>query len=54
MHVVMEGVATPDAVGTSMRLGYGLPVGPLALADRMGLDEVSRWMQYLFEEGSAT
>jgi 3-hydroxybutyryl-CoA dehydrogenase len=50
MHVVMEGVATPDAVDTSMKLGYGLPVGPLALADRIGLDEVSRWMQYLFEE----
>ena len=50
MHVVMEGVATPEAVDTSMRLGYGLPVGPLALADRIGLDEVNRWMQYLFEE----
>jgi 3-hydroxybutyryl-CoA dehydrogenase len=50
MHVVMEGVATADAVDTSMRLGYGLPVGPLALADRMGLDEVMRWMQYLFDE----
>jgi 3-hydroxybutyryl-CoA dehydrogenase len=50
MHVVMEGVATAEAVDTSMRLGYGLPVGPLALADRIGLDEVSRWMQYLFDE----
>jgi 3-hydroxybutyryl-CoA dehydrogenase len=50
MHVVMEGVATAEAVDTSMRLGYGLPVGPLALADRMGLDEVMRWMQHLFEE----
>jgi 3-hydroxybutyryl-CoA dehydrogenase len=50
MHVVMEGVATAEAVDTSMRLGYGLPVGPLALADRIGLDEVNRWMQYLFEE----
>ncbi len=50
MHVVMEGVATPEAVDTSMRLGYGLQVGPLALADRIGLDEVNRWMQYLFEE----
>ena len=47
MHVVMEGVATPEAVDTSMKLGYGLPIGPLALADRMGLDEVRRWMQYL-------
>lgn len=50
MHVVMEGVATAEAVDTSMKLGYGLPVGPLALADQIGLDEVSRWMQYLFDE----
>jgi len=50
MHVVMEGVATPGAVDTSMKLGYGLPVGPLGLADRIGLDEVNRWMQYLFDE----
>jgi 3-hydroxybutyryl-CoA dehydrogenase len=50
MYVVMEGVASADAVDTSMRLGYGFPVGPLALADRMGLDEVMRWMQHLFDE----
>jgi len=50
MHVVMEGVASAEAVDTSMKLGYGLPIGPLALADRMGLDEVMRWMQYLFDE----
>jgi 3-hydroxybutyryl-CoA dehydrogenase len=50
MHVVMEGVATAEAVDTSMRLGYGMPLGPLALADRMGLDEVMRWMQHLFDE----
>jgi len=50
MYVVMEGVATAEAVDTSMRLGYGMPLGPLALADRMGLDEVMRWMQHLFDE----
>jgi 3-hydroxybutyryl-CoA dehydrogenase len=50
MHVVMEGVASAEAVDTSMKLGFGLPIGPLALADRMGLDEVMRWMQYLFDE----
>jgi 3-hydroxybutyryl-CoA dehydrogenase len=50
MYVVMEGVASAEAVDTSMRLGYGLPTGPLALADRMGLDEVMRWMRHLFEE----
>jgi 3-hydroxybutyryl-CoA dehydrogenase len=50
MYIVMEGVATPEAVDTATRLGYGLPAGPLALADRMGLDEVWRWMHYLFTE----
>jgi 3-hydroxybutyryl-CoA dehydrogenase len=35
---VMEGVATPDAVDTVMRLGMNHPVGPLALADLIGLD----------------
>jgi 3-hydroxybutyryl-CoA dehydrogenase len=50
MYVVMEGVATAEAVDTSMKLGYGLPVGPLALADQMGLDDVMRWMQHLFDE----
>lgn len=50
MHIVMEGVASADAVDTSMKLGYGLPIGPLGLADRMGLDEVNRWMEYLFRE----
>jgi 3-hydroxybutyryl-CoA dehydrogenase len=50
MHVVLEGVASAEAVDTSMRLGFGMPLGPLALADRMGLDEVMRWMQHLFDE----
>ena len=50
MYVVMEGVATAEAVDTSMKLGYGFPVGPLALADQMGLDDVMRWMQHLFDE----
>jgi 3-hydroxybutyryl-CoA dehydrogenase len=38
IYCVMEGVAEPDAVDTVMRLGMNHPLGPLALADLIGLD----------------
>lgn len=50
MHVLMEGVATADDIDTAMKLGYGFNVGPLALADMMGLDVVMSWMENLLSE----
>ena len=38
MFAVHEGIATPDAVDTIMKLGMNHPMGPLALADFIGLD----------------
>jgi 3-hydroxybutyryl-CoA dehydrogenase len=35
---VMEGVATPEAVDSVMKLGMAHPMGPLELADLIGLD----------------
>jgi len=35
---VMEGVASPEAIDTVMKLGMAHPMGPLALADLIGLD----------------
>ena len=37
-YAVMEGVATPEAVDAVMKLGMNHPMGPLELADLVGLD----------------
>jgi len=37
-YAVMEGVGTPDAIDTVMKLGMNHPMGPLTLADFIGLD----------------
>jgi 3-hydroxybutyryl-CoA dehydrogenase len=50
MHVLMEGIASAEDIDTAMKLGYGFNVGPLALADMMGLDEVMSWMENLLNE----
>ncbi len=38
MYTVMEGVATPEAVDEVFKLGMAHPMGPLTLADFIGLD----------------
>lgn len=38
MYCVMEGVAKPEAIDTVMKLGMAHPMGPLTLADFIGLD----------------
>ena len=50
MHVLMEGVATAEDIDKAMKLGFGFNVGPLALADMMGLDVVMSWMENLIDE----
>lgn len=50
MHVLMEGVASADDIDKAMKLGFGFNVGPLTLADMMGLDVVMSWMENLVNE----
>lgn len=50
MHVLMEGVASAEDIDEAMKLGFGFNVGPLALADMMGLDVVMSWEMNLLNE----
>jgi 3-hydroxybutyryl-CoA dehydrogenase len=46
---VFEGVAAPEAVDSVMKLGANHPMGPLALADLIGLDVCLNIMETLYE-----
>jgi len=48
-YAVMEGVAEPKAIDTIARLGFAHPLGPLALADLIGLDTCVAIMEVLHE-----
>jgi 3-hydroxybutyryl-CoA dehydrogenase len=48
IYCVMEGVATPEAIDTIMKLGMNHPMGPLTLADFIGLDVCLSIMEVLY------
>jgi len=52
MFCVMEGVAEPEAIDTVMRLGMSHPMGPLTLADFIGLDTCLAIMRVLHKDMS--
>jgi 3-hydroxybutyryl-CoA dehydrogenase len=49
VYCLMEGVATPQAIDDVMRLGMNHPMGPLTLADLIGLDTCLSIMEVLYE-----
>lgn len=49
IYCVYEGVATPEAVDDVMKLGMNHPLGPLALADLIGLDTCLSIMEVLYD-----
>ena len=48
-YALMEGVAEPEAIDTIAKLGFAHPLGPLALADLIGLDTCVSIMEVLHE-----
>ena len=48
-YALMEGVAEPEAIDTIAKLGFAHPLGPLALADLIGLDTCVAIMEVLYE-----
>ena len=49
VYVLYEGVGSVEAIDTAMRLGANHPMGPLELADFIGLDTCLSVMQVLYE-----
>jgi 3-hydroxybutyryl-CoA dehydrogenase len=49
VYALMEGVGTAEAIDTVMKLGMNHPMGPLTLADLIGLDVCLNIMEVLYE-----
>ena len=54
IYAVYEGVGTPEAIDTVMKLGMNHPMGPLQLADFIGLDTCLAIMNVLYDGFSDT
>jgi 3-hydroxybutyryl-CoA dehydrogenase len=49
IYALFEGVGTPEAIDTVMKLGMNHPMGPLTLADLIGLDTCLAIMEVLYK-----
>ncbi len=49
-EILMEGVGKLEDIDTTMKLGFGFPLGPFEIADKIGLDSVVRWLDNLYRE----
>ncbi len=49
-EILMEGVADMIDIDDTMKIGYGFPLGPFEMADKIGLDMVIRWLDNLYRE----
>jgi len=49
-ELLMEGISNIDDIDKTMKIGFGMRLGPFELADKMGLDKILRWMDNIYNE----
>ena len=48
--ILMEGVGSLEDIDATMKMGFGFPLGPFEVADKIGLDTIVRWLDNLYKE----
>ena len=49
-EILMEGVGKLEDIDDTMKMGFGFPLGPFEVADKIGLDTIVRWLDNLYKE----
>lgn len=49
-EILLEGVGKMEDIDATMRMGFGFPLGPFEIADKIGLDTIVRWLDNLYKE----
>lgn len=49
-EVLMEEVASMEDIDLTMKIGFGMRLGPFEVADQIGLDKIVRWMESIYNE----
>ena len=49
-EILMEGISNIEDIDQTMKVGFGMRLGPFEVADKMGLDKILRWMDNIYNE----
>ncbi len=49
-EILMEGISNVEDIDKTMKIGFGMRLGPFEVADIMGLDKILRWMDNIYNE----